>query len=54
MVVVLGLPLKLAITRLGDIFSMLNKFSIAFGENRMPTPPTDELAEFFSHEAVTR
>ena len=54
MIVVVGLPLKSAIIILGDIFSMCNTFSIAAGESRKPTPPTDELAELFQDDAVTR
>ena len=51
MVVVCGLPLKVAMTILELIFSMLLTDRIAIGLRRMPTPPMVELVEFFHAEA---
>ena len=38
---------------LGEIGSIINKLSLAFGESRKPTPPTVELIVFFEAEDVT-
>ena len=43
MTVDLGLPSKSAMIILDEILSMLDKFSIAFGDNKRPTPPMEAL-----------
>ena len=52
MIVVLGLPLKVATIILGCIFSMLFSDFRAHGPINIPTPPIGALIEFFHADAV--